>query len=213
MGQAIDQLARIATATFVARLDARHPKGVGASDVERRAGRRGVHHSRAAPRNISALINAGIPTWSHDRLVRRAAGSHQAVHEKKGALLTATNFSSRECLPRRSSPRPPRCSQEDWGLRRPHGRASHRQEGPPSGTAHTLEEAAAVSGVHHHSPAFARARFPGTHEMSSMRPSRRFDSLICSRPPGVRGGRARRRHSAGRKTRVFTMKDVILSKG
>jgi 4-hydroxy-tetrahydrodipicolinate reductase len=217
MGHAIDQLATERDCEVVARLDvAETARGidVGALNGAQVAVEFTTPGSAAA--NVRKLIAAGIPTvvgttgW-YDALPEIAAD----VKKRNGALLTATNFSlgvnAFEAILTQAAAILSATGGFDAHMIEMHHAA---KKDAPSGTAHTLEKAAASAcGRHIPITSVRTGSIPGTHEVVFDAPFEtiRLAHVARDRKVFAEGALVAAKWLAGRKG-VFTMRDVILSK-
>jgi 4-hydroxy-tetrahydrodipicolinate reductase len=214
MGHAIEQLAREHGCEVVARLDvAETAKGIDTKSLNGAQVAVEFTTPAAAPANVGGLIAAGIPTvvgttgW-YDALPDIVA----EVKKRKGALLTATNFSlgvnAFEAILAQAAAILAATGGFDAHMVELHHSA---KKDAPSGTANTLEQAAAAAwGKHIPITSVRTGSIPGTHEVIFDAP---FETITVSHV-----ARDRRVFAAGAivaakwlvgKTGVFTMKDVI----
>ena len=214
MGRAIEQLAAERGCEVVARLDVAETaagitaKALGGAEVA-------VEFTTpaSAPANVRGLIASGIPTvvgttgW-YDALPEIVAD----VTKRKGALLTATNFSlgvnAFESILAQAAAILAATGGFDAHMVELHHSA---KKDAPSGTAHTLEKAASAAWGKSIPITSVRAgSIPGTHEVIFDAP---FETITVShvardRRVFAEGAIVAAKWLVGKKG-VFTMKDVI----
>ena len=214
MGHAIEQLAAERGCEVVARLDVAETKagitakGLNGADVA-------VEFTTpaSAAANVRGLIAAGIPTvvgttgW-YDALPDIAA----EVKKRNGSLLTATNFSlgvnAFEAILAQAAATLAATGGFDAHLIELHHAA---KKDAPSGTAHTLEKAAAAAwGKPIPITSVRTGSIPGTHEVVFDAPFEtiRIAHVARDRRVFAEGAIVAAKWLVGKKG-VFTMKDVI----
>jgi 4-hydroxy-tetrahydrodipicolinate reductase len=217
MGRAIEQLAVERDCEVIARLDVADTDG-GISAAMLNGAQVAVEFTTpgSAATNVRALIDAGIPTvvgttgW-YDALPAIVA----RVTERHGALLTATNFSlgvnAFEAILAEAAAILKQTGGFDAHMIELHHSA---KKDAPSGTAHTLSEAAAAEwGKAIPITSVRTGSIPGTHEVVFDAPFEtiRLAHIARDRRVFAEGAIAAAKWLVGRQG-VYTMKDVIHSK-
>lgn len=217
MGRAIEQLAAERDCEIVARLDLPETTS-GITKTMLNGADVAVEFTtpRSAAANVSHLIDAGIPTvvgttgW-YDAL----PGISARVKEKNGALLTATNFSlgvnAFVAILEQAAAILAKTGGFDAHMIELHHSA---KKDAPSGTAATLESAAAAAwGKHIPITSVRTGSIPGTHEVIFDAPFEtiRLAHVARDRRVFAEGAIVAAKWLVG-KHGVFTMKDVIQSK-
>lgn len=218
MGRAIEQLATERGCEVVARLDLPDTrKGVDLAMLNGAQVAVEFTTPGSAAGNVRALIEAGVPTvvgttgW-HDALPEIA----KRVREKNGALLTAANFSlgvnAFEAILAHAAAILARTGGFDAQIVELHHSA---KKDSPSGTAIALEKTAAVAwGKAIPVASIRTGSMPGTHEVIFDAPFEtiRLAHVARDRRVFAEGAIVAAKWLVG-KHGVFTMKDVIQSKG
>jgi 4-hydroxy-tetrahydrodipicolinate reductase len=214
MGRAIEQLAREHDCDIVARLDqADTANGISAAMLNGADVAIEFTMPTAAPKNVSALIDAGVPT------VVGTTGWYDAfpaiqkqVTAKGGALLTATNFSvgvnAFEAILAYAAKLLANSGGFDAHMIELHHSA---KKDAPSGTAHTLEGAAAKEwGKSIPVTSVRTGSIPGTHELIFDAPFEtiQLTHIARSRSVFASGALVAAKWLVGKKG-IFTMKDVL----
>jgi 4-hydroxy-tetrahydrodipicolinate reductase len=218
MGRAIDSLAADRGCEVVARLDHQETKnGIPTGELQGAAVAIEFTTPEAAPTNIRALLDAGIPvvvgtTGWYDALPDIA----KAAKAKGGALLTATNFSlgvnAFESILAQAAALLAKSGGFDAHMIETHHSA---KKDAPSGTAITLERAAAAEwGKKIPITSVRTGSVPGTHEVIFDAPFEtiRLAHVARDRKVFAEGALVAAKWLVGKKG-VFTMKDVIHTKG
>jgi 4-hydroxy-tetrahydrodipicolinate reductase len=214
MGHAIEQLAADRGCEVVARLDvAETSKGIDAKSLNGAEVAVEFTTPGSAAANVRGLIAAGVPTvvgttgW-YDALPEIAAD----VKKRNGALLTATNFSlgvnAFEAILAQAAAILAATGGFDAHMVELHHSA---KKDAPSGTAHTLEKAAAAAWGKSIPITSVRAgSIPGTHEVIFDAPFEtiRIAHVARDRRVFAEGAIVAAKWLVGKKG-VFTMKDVI----
>jgi 4-hydroxy-tetrahydrodipicolinate reductase len=214
MGRAIEQLAGERGCEVVARLDvAETSKGIDASSLKGAQVAVEFTTPASAATNVRGLVAAGIPTvvgttgW-YDALPEITA----EVKRRNGALLTATNFSlgvnAFEAILTQAAAILAATGGFDAHMVELHHAA---KKDAPSGTAHTLEQAAAAAWGKSIPIASVRTgSIPGTHEVIFDAPFEtiRIAHVARDRKVFAEGAIVAAKWLVGKKG-VFTMKDVI----
>jgi 4-hydroxy-tetrahydrodipicolinate reductase len=214
MGRAVEQLAPERGCEVVARLDvAETAKGIDAAALNGAQVAVEFTTPRSAAANVRGLIAAGIPTvvgttgW-YDALPAMTA----EVEQRNGALLTATNFSlgvnAFEQILARAAAILAAAGGFDAHMVELHHSA---KKDAPSGTAHTLEAAAAEAwGRRIPITSVRTGSIPGTHEVIFDAPFEtiRLAHVARDRRVFAEGAIVAAKWLIGRKG-VFTMKDVL----
>jgi 4-hydroxy-tetrahydrodipicolinate reductase len=217
MGHAIDQLAAERGCEVVARLDvAETSAGITAALLTGAEVAIEFTTPSSAAANVRALIEAGVPTvvgttgWYADLPAVAARAT-----EKKGALLTATNFSlgvnAFEAILAQAAAILVRTGGFDAHMIELHHSA---KKDAPSGTAHTLEKAAAAAwGKSIPITSVRTGSIPGTHEVVFDAPFEtiRLAHVARDRRVFAEGAIVAAKWLVGKRG-VFTMKDVIQPK-
>ena len=218
MGRAIEQLAPDRGCEVVARLDLPETtQGITAAMLNGAQVAVEFTTPESAAANVRALIESGVATvvgttgW-YDAL----PGIEQQVRERNGALLTATNFSlgvnAFEAILAQAAAILGKSGGFDAHMIEVHHSA---KKDAPSGTATTLEKAAAASwGKRIPITSVRTGSIPGTHEVIFDAPFEtiRLAHVARDRRVFAEGAIVAAKWLAGRHG-VFTMKDVIQSKG
>jgi 4-hydroxy-tetrahydrodipicolinate reductase len=218
MGRAIEQLATERDCEVVARLDLPDTrKGVTVAMLNGAQVAVEFTTPGSAAGNVRELIEAGVPTvvgttgW-YDALPEIA----KRVREKNGALVTATNFSlgvnAFEAILARAASILAQSGGFDAHMIELHHSA---KKDAPSGTAQTLEKAAAAEwGTRIPITSVRTGSIPGTHEVVFDAPFEtiRLAHVARDRRVFAEGAIVAAKWLVG-KHGVFTMKDVIQSKG
>jgi 4-hydroxy-tetrahydrodipicolinate reductase len=217
MGQAIDQLAPSRGCQVVARLDqAETSHGIRRDALNGASVAIEFTTPEAAPGNIRALLEAGIPmvvgtTGWYGNLPALS----QLVKEKDGALLTAANFSlgvnAFEAIVSQAAALLNKAGGFDAHLIETHHAA---KKDAPSGTAATLEKSAAAAwGEQIPITSVRVGSVPGIHEIVFDAPFEtiRLEHVARDRRVFAEGAIVAAKWLAGRRG-VFTMNDVIQSK-
>jgi 4-hydroxy-tetrahydrodipicolinate reductase len=214
MGHAIEQLAADRGCEVVARLDvAETSKGIDAKSLNGAEVAVEFTTPGSAAANVRGLIAAGVPTvvgttgW-YDALPEIAAD----VKKRNGALLTATNFSlgvnAFEAILAQAAAILAATGGFDAHMVELHHSA---KKDAPSGTAHTLEKAAAAAwGKSIPITSVRTGSIPGTHEVIFDAPFEtiRIAHVARDRRVFAEGAIVAAKWLVGKKG-VFTMKDVI----
>jgi 4-hydroxy-tetrahydrodipicolinate reductase len=214
MGHAIEQLAADRGCEVVARLDvAETSKGIEAKSLNGAEVAVEFTTPGSAAANVRGLIAAGVPTvvgttgW-YDALPEIAAD----VKKRNGALLTATNFSlgvnAFEAILAQAAAILAATGGFDAHMVELHHSA---KKDAPSGTAHTLEKAAAAAwGKSIPITSVRTGSIPGTHEVIFDAPFEtiRIAHVARDRRVFAEGAIVAAKWLVGKKG-VFTMKDVI----
>jgi 4-hydroxy-tetrahydrodipicolinate reductase len=218
MGKAIEQLAKERGCQVVATLDiAETKRGITAAMLNGAVVAVEFTTPGAAVANIRALIAAGIPTvvgttgW-YDALPE----IQQQVTQKSGALLTATNFSigvnAFEAILAQAAAILGKTGGFDAHMIELHHSA---KKDAPSGTASTLEKAAAPGwGKPIPITSVRTGSIPGTHEVifDAQFETIRLAHVARDRRVFAEGALVAAKWLVGKRG-MFTMKDVIQSKG
>jgi 4-hydroxy-tetrahydrodipicolinate reductase len=217
MGRAIDQLAADRDCEVVARLDVTETSK-GFSSAMLNGAQVAVEFTtpESAAANVHGLVAAGIPTvvgttgW-----YAALPGVAARVKELNGALLTATNFSlgvnAFEVILAQAAALLARTGGFDAHIVETHHAA---KKDAPSGTATTLEKAAAAAwGKSIPITSVRTGSIPGTHEMIFDAPFEtiRLEHVARDRRVFAEGAIVAARWLIGKKG-VFTIKDVIQRK-
>ena len=214
MGHAIEQLAAERGCEVVARLDVAETKaGIRSQALNGADVAVEFTTPASAAANVRGLIAAGIPTvvgttgW-YDALPEIAA----EVKQRNGALLTATNFSlgvnAFEAILAQAAATLAATGGFDAHMIELHHSA---KKDAPSGTAHTLEKAAAATwGKSIPITSVRTGSIPGTHEVIFDAPFEtiRIAHVARDRRVFAEGAIVAAKWLVGKKG-VFTMKDVI----
>lgn len=217
MGHAIAQLAAERGCEVVARLDvAETSHGIDAKSLNGAQVAVEFTTPGAAANNVRGLIAAGIPTvvgttgW-YDAL----PGIVDDVKKRSGALLTATNFSlgvnAFEAILAQAAAILKATGGFDAHMIELHHSA---KKDAPSGTAHTLEKAAAASwGAPIPITSVRTGSIPGTHEVIFDAPFEtiRIAHVARDRRVFAEGAIVAAKWLVGKKG-VFTMKDLLSSR-
>ena len=217
MGHAIEQLAAERGCEVVARLDvAETQAGITAKVLNGADVAVEFTTPRSAAANVRGLIAAGIPTvvgttgW-YDALPAIAAD----VQKRNGALLTATNFSlgvnAFEAILAHAAATLAATGGFDAHMIELHHSA---KKDAPSGTAHTLEKAAAAAwGKPIPITSVRTGSIPGTHEVVFDAPFETITIAHVARDRRVfaEGAIVAAKWLVGKKG-VFTMKDLLSSR-
>jgi 4-hydroxy-tetrahydrodipicolinate reductase len=218
MGRAIDQLASERGCEVVARLDLPDThKGITTAMLSGAQVAIEFTTPASAPANIRALLDVGVPTvvgttgW-YDSL----SDISKLVRDKNGALLTATNFSlgvnAFEAILTQAAAMLRKTGGFDAQMIELHHSA---KKDAPSGTAVTLEKAASAAwGEPIPIASIRTGSIPGTHEVIFDAPFEtiRLAHVARDRRVFAEGAIVAAKWLVG-KHGVFTMKDVIQSKG
>jgi 4-hydroxy-tetrahydrodipicolinate reductase len=218
MGRAIEQLAGERGCEVVARLDVNETaRGIEAKTLNGAQVAVEFTTPASAANNVRALVAAGIPTvvgttgW-YDALPEIAA----EVRKRNGALLTATNFSlgvnAFETIVAQAAAILAATGGFDAHLVELHHSA---KKDAPSGTAHTLEQAAAAAwGKPIPITSVRTGSIPGTHEFIFDAPFEtiRLAHVARDRKVFAEGAIVAAKWLVGKKG-VFTMKDLLSSRG
>ena len=218
MGRAIDQLASERGCEIVARIDVPETgKGLTAAMLNGAQVAVEFTTPSSAPANVRALIDTGIPTvvgttgW-----YEALPGIERQVKERNGALLTATNFSigvnAFEAILRQAAAILSKTGGFDAHMMELHHAA---KADSPSGTATTLEKAAAAAwGKPIPITSVRTGSIPGTHEVIFDAPFEtiRLAHVARDRRVFAEGAIVAAKWLVGKRG-MFTMKDVIQSKG
>jgi 4-hydroxy-tetrahydrodipicolinate reductase len=214
MGRAIEQLAAERGCEVVARLDvAETSRGIDSQSLNGADVAVEFTAPGSAVANVRALVAAGVPTvvgttgW-YDAL----PGIANEVAKRNGALLTATNFSlgvnAFEAILAQAASILAATGGFDAHMIELHHAA---KKDAPSGTAHTLEKAAATAwGKSIPITSVRTGSIPGTHEVVFDAPFEtiRLAHVARDRKVFAEGAIVAARWLVGKKG-VFTMKDVI----
>ena len=214
MGHAIEQLAAERGCEVVARLDmAETARGIDSKVLNGAQVAVEFTTPASAATNVGALIAAGVPTvvgttgW-YDALPAISA----EVKRRNGALLTATNFSlgvnAFEAILAQAASILAATGGFDAHMIELHHSA---KKDAPSGTAHTLEKAAAAAwGKPIPITSVRTGSIPGTHEVVFDAPFEtiRIAHVARDRRVFAEGAIVAAKWLVGRKG-VFTMRDVI----
>jgi 4-hydroxy-tetrahydrodipicolinate reductase len=216
MGRAIEQLSSERGCEVVARLDvAETARGIDANSLNGAEVAVEFTTPASAAANVRGLIAAGIPTvvgttgW-YDAL----PGIVADVTQRDGALLTATNFSlgvnAFEAILARAAEILAATGGFDAHMVELHHAA---KKDAPSGTAHTLEQAASAKwGKPIPITSVRTGSIPGTHEVIFDAPFEtiRVAHVARDRRVFAEGALVAAKWLVGRKG-VFTMKDLLSS--
>ena len=217
MGRAIEQLAAERGCEVVARLDvAETANGIDPNSLNDAEVAVEFTTPGSAAANVRGLIAAGIPTvvgttgW-YDALPEISAD----VKKRNGALLTATNFSlgvnAFEAILARAAEILAATGGFDAHMVELHHSA---KKDAPSGTAHTLEKAAAAAwGKPIPITSVRTGSIPGTHEVIFDAPFEtiRVAHVARDRRVFAEGALVAAKWLVGKKG-VFTMKDLLSSR-
>ncbi|HEY6218706.1 MAG TPA: dihydrodipicolinate reductase C-terminal domain-containing protein [Gemmatimonadaceae bacterium] len=218
MGRAIEQLAKDRDCEVVARLDLAETKaGITLDSLKGADVAIEFTTPAAAPLNIRALIQAGVPTvvgttgW-YDEM----PDVLRVVAQKNGALLTATNFSlgvnAFEAILTAAADVIARSGGFDAHLIETHHSA---KKDAPSGTAKSLEASASKAwGRHIPITSVRTGSIPGTHEVIFDAPFEtiRLAHVARDRRVFAEGAIVAAKWIVGKRG-VFTMRDVLQAGG